>query len=70
MESLYRRKQALAAKGITVRHATKFEEQRSPYGDKLIWVVDLGGGRQARTAYQTRDEALRAAEEYASALPE
>ena len=64
MESLYKREQALQAKGITVRQAKRFERTVNEYGEKLTWVVDLGGHRQARTVYRTKEEALKAAEAY------
>lgn len=67
VESLYKREQALTALGITIRRANHFEETRNEYGDKLIWVVDLGGNRQATSAYKTKMEALVAAEMYVSA---
>lgn len=61
-ESLYARTQKLAARGITIRRANHFEEQRSPYGDKLCWVIDRGGQRQATVAYRSKMAALDAAE--------
>jgi hypothetical protein len=60
--TLYTRIQVLAAAGITVRRANHFEEQRTEYGDKLIWVLDRGGNRQATRAYRTKEEAMQAAE--------
>lgn len=62
-ESIYKREQALKVQGITIRRATHFEEQRNEYGDKLQWVVDRGGNRQATIAYKTKEEALLAAEQ-------
>jgi hypothetical protein len=64
MESLYRWEQTLRANGITVRRANHSEETVNEYGERLAWVVDLGGQRQARTAYRTKAEALAKAEEY------
>lgn len=64
VKDLYARTQRLAAHGIAVRHAQKFEQTVDEYGTKLKWVVDLGGGRQARTAYPTQEAAMQAAERY------
>jgi hypothetical protein len=61
-ESIYRREKALREHGITIRRASHFEEQRNEYGEKLTWVVDRGGQRQAHLAYRTKEEALQAAE--------
>lgn len=62
--STYRQEQTLAESGISVCRANRFEEARNAYGEKLIWVVDLDGNRQARTPYRTKQEALQAAETY------
>jgi hypothetical protein len=61
-ETLHTRIKVLAAAGITIRRANHFEEQRNEYGDKLVWVLDRGGNRQATLAYQTKKDALQAAE--------
>ena len=68
MASIYAREQALQSKGIVVRRANHFETTTNEYGEKLTWVVDLGGNHQARTPYATKAQALCAAEAYASAL--
>ena len=64
MSSTYTREKALQAQGITVRRANHFEQKTNEYGEKLRWVVDLGGNRQARLAYRTKALALAAAEAY------
>jgi hypothetical protein len=61
-ESQYTREKALARRDITIRRANHFEEQRSPYGDKLCWVIDRGYGWQSLHAYATKRAALDAAE--------
>lgn len=63
-QTLYLREKRLTEHGIAVRRAHHFEEQRNEYGDKLLWVIDFGDHRQARTAYRTRKHALEAAETY------
>lgn len=60
----YKREQALATHGILVRRANHFEAMTNEYGDKLRWVIDLGGERQALHAYRTKKEAIAAAEAY------
>jgi hypothetical protein len=64
VKSMYKREQALKAQGMNVRRANHAEQTVNEYGDKLTWVVDLGGQRQARQAYRTKAEALAAAEHY------
>jgi len=63
-ESRYRREQRLARQGLHVRRLAESAALHNEYGEKLRWVVDLGGHRQARLAYKTREDALRAAEAY------
>jgi hypothetical protein len=57
------REKALKAKGITVRRANHFEQTINEYGEKLIWVIDRGEF-QALKAYRTKEDALKAAEQY------
>jgi len=64
METMYKRVQRLLAQGITVKRASGFEEARGSEGEKLIWVVDKGGERQATHAYPTKEAAIVAAEAY------
>ena len=60
-ESIYKREKVLKAQGIEIRRATHFEAQRSPYGEKLIWVIDCGEW-QALKAYPTKMAAIIDAE--------
>lgn len=63
MESMYKREQALRARGMGVRRANHFEQQMTEYGEKLIWVIDRGE-RQALKAFATKAQAISAAELY------
>ena len=40
------------------------EQTLNEYGERLVWVIDLGGQQQARKAFRTKAEALAAAEAY------
>ena len=66
--SVCQREQTLKAQGITVRRAGHFERRTNEYGEKLRWVVDRGGSRQALIAYRTKEDALVAAEQYQDSL--
>ena len=61
---MYTRLQALEAQGIHIRRANHAEQTLNEYGEKLLWVIDLGGQRQARKAFRTKAEAVEAAEAY------
>src|SRR5262245_18661977 len=63
MASQYMREKALRDQGITVRRANHFEQRINEYGEKLTWVIDRGEV-QALIAYRTKEDALRAAEQY------
>lgn len=59
--STYSDLRALAAHGITIRKANRFEEQTNEYGEKLRWVIDMGGHMQSQHPYATQKAALEKA---------